>query len=204
VRLFVCHVPRTGGSSLIASLTAVLGDPVGVEPLVDGFDWLHDPSSPYHVDRESCLRDARGRLDASLPDARLYRGHVPASLMTGRGVVVVSCVRNPVTRAASAYLFARYLGHIPPTMTAVEFVSLPHRRNVQSSLTRGAHVLGVYERYDRFVRDVGAVVGRELPPVRENVGPSRERDELVNDPAFVARVRDVNRDDVALWESLDR
>jgi hypothetical protein len=202
VKLFVCHVPRTGGTSLIRSLSSVLGEPVPLEPLVDGHDWLHDATSVYATDPVRAVTDARRRLDDSLPDGPFYRGHLPASVMTGRGGVVVSCVRDPVTRAASAYLFARHLGHIPPTMTAVEFASLPHRRNRQVALTAGSDLVGVFERRDDFLRSVGGLIGRDLPPVRVNVGQSVARDEVANDPTFARHVVAMNRDDFELWRSL--
>jgi hypothetical protein len=219
MRLISTKVPRTGSSTFGNILAGAYGQP---EANLNAY-WmnpcLYSPSSPWYKNKDAFLQAWRASpLYGSFPDHIKYvHCHAPIEMWAGLypDAFRVCWLRHPAAQVASAYFFARQIGHVPDDMALVEYTRLAYRQNWQTLYTGGD--LGQYDfvGISEYFRDDIVVLANRLgwslgstPCV--NIGTHPEytnagRGALLGNSGVVADVLRHNEHDYELYcQAVDR
>lgn len=207
------HIPKTAGKSFLTFLHGAVGDSRIL------MDWKGGPRIEGGMGPvRSAAQDVRDQWDR----IRAHRnrgafdcihGHFRASKYSFLGGPMVAWIRDPVERVASHYAYQsrhpdprnRHSVWIRRGMSLTDLAALPRLRNLQSRyldvpLDRFT-LVGRMERFDEDLPEMAHRLGTRMVRIpSQNVNPDRPGDRYDLSPADRGRIRDLNRDDVELYE----
>lgn len=221
--LLSVHIPKTAGSSFTQVLTQAYG-----RGLVRDYDDLVlDPQAPFHCQRDVWARNTAAFVEGHVrPGAKVIHGHYSATKYKDRfpQTCWVTWLRQPISRLISHYYFWTRLPLDPEhphslhrevregRMSFAEFIEAPTIPNAASRIfLQGLRLedidfVGIQEHFDQDLMAAQRQFGWPAVQTRqENPNPSPGYREAVaaikNDRSLMRRMEELNKEDLALYES---
>ncbi len=205
-----CHVPKTAGTTFREFLRKQFGEGLHLD-YGDRVGWTGPEAQEWRRTRGIPSAIVAGQRSGAVA---AVHGHFYASKYAAAypNAAMVAFIREPVARVVSNY---RYLAEHPeidhPLVAQFhaakpelrQWIEWPWARNAQSSLLdvpleRFAFI-GITEQFEQSLRIFDRLFGTSLiglnPPARFNISTLP----VMVDNETVARVTDLNRDDIALY-----
>ena len=207
MNLIFVHIPKTSGVSFAGAVRHVYGKEYNAYRVIrlrPGTDTLLRTD---YISRKNIWDVA---MEKRLPpDVNWLTDHVPVQLYDGLfpGVPRVTWLRDPVQRVVSAYIHDLTRSIIDPC-DIYKYINMDEKRNLMTYFTAGGNLklfafVGLTERFNRDLAQLAEMLG--WPPgypvsyINKTKDPGMKK-RLLSDPALVAEIRRLNRDDCALYK----
>lgn len=219
VKLISVHVPKCAGTSFSEALKKAYG---WNRIWFDNDDRPLDPASPMHLDPAGYRAGRPEVVEANTRGMDVVHGHFHPGKYAclGPDIPRITFLRHPVSRLISHYYF--WLGSVrhghtlhnymlDNRLTVLEFAQLPLMRRLYTGvffkdvdLARFDFV-GACENLDADMAALGRLLGQTFEVERHNVtkteGYEAQRRALLDDPAAMARLKDLLADDIRFYEA---
>ena len=220
LELIFVHMPKAGGSSLLAAVEEHFSPD---RVLRDYDDRPNDPTSPMNLDPHGFLERSRRQNATVLNGKAAVFGHFWIKKYDGvvadRQAIIL---REPISRAISHYLYWKSVAFDHPLqkyviandLSFLQFARLPRVNSLYTQIYFRDVDMGRFDfigDHDRLLRDWSGTVtalGLKPPPQQRELNATAERDadyrakrsHILSDSSLMAQLRDIFADDLRLYE----
>ncbi len=220
LELIFVHVPKAGGSSLLAAVEEhFLPDRV----LRDYDDRPNDPTSPMNLDPYGFLEQAQHRNETTLSGKAAVFGHFWIKKYDDVGADRRAVIlREPISRAVSHYFYWQSVAFDHPLrnyviandLSFLQFARLPRVNSLYTRIYFRDVDMGRFDfigNHDRLMRDwsgtLSALGLEQAPPLRELNATAEhdpeyaaKRSQILCDTGLMAQLRDIFAADLRFYE----
>jgi hypothetical protein len=219
LKLIFAHTPKSGGTSIRATVTEFFSDDL---VLADYGDRPNDPISPMNIDPHGFLSRCRQQNAAILANKAAVVGHFWVAKYEGVAADVrATILRDPITRAISQFFFWPALNSnnalhqyvISNRLTFIEFARIPRVNSFYTTVyfrdvdMAQFDFIGTYDRLSHWTATLArigiapAMPRRELNRTADLAAEyDAKRSEILNDYSMMAQLRDLFAEDLRFYE----